>query len=115
MADIKQYTDIGHINPKDKLWIFLDDDLQVVSAGKRRTHTSVWGIETNIESCWRGRYEVATGYCSITPSEFQLNMRRPPSWLLTLLRNQFSVVRFYYFVDGVDSFSPNPNSKETEE
>lgn len=111
MEKIKQWTDIGHNNPQDNVWILIDNDLQVVSAGKGRTHTSVWGVETNVESHWRGRYEVSTGYCSIAPSEQGLNFRRPPRGLLVLLREQFSVVRFYYFADGVDSFSPNPNSE----
>ncbi len=110
--DIKQYADIGHGSPKDLVWIAIDSDLQVVSAGKNRTHTSVWGLETNIEGHWRGRYDVATGYCSIATSEFEIHMRRPPRWLLTLLRDQFSVVKFYYFADGIESFSPNPRKSK---
>lgn len=105
---IKQWTDIGHGHPQDKLWIILNDDIEVVSAGKGRTHMSIWDVETNVEEHWRGRYEVKTGYCSIAPSEYKLHMRRPPEWLLSLLRTQFSVVRFYLFTDGVESFSPNP-------
>ncbi len=110
MAKIK-YTDIGHSHRNDILWIMIDDELNVISAGESRTHELVWGGETNIEDHWRGRYELSTAYCSIVPPSGKLGLRRPPGGILSQLRQRFSVVRFYYFTDGVQSFSPNPHRK----
>lgn len=110
MAKIK-YTDIGHSRPNDVLWIWIDDELQVLSAGSSRTHELVWGGDVKIEDYWKGRYEQSTGYCSITPPASKLGLRRPPSSILDILKNRFSIVRFYFFTDGVDSFSPNPRKK----
>ena len=109
MKKIVSYEDIGHSRKDDILWIFLDDHLQIVSAGSNRTHMGVWGVDTNIEECWRGRYEVRTGLCSIVAPESKSHLRRPPEWILSLLRGGFGVVEFHYFYDGgVDAFEPNP-------
>lgn len=80
-----------------------------------RTHELVWGGETKIEDHWRGRYDTGTAFCSIVPPQDKLGRKRPPDGLLTLLRHRFSVVRFYYFTDGVESFSPNPKNNLDDE
>lgn len=108
MSSKIKYTDIGHSKPNDVLWILIDHDMFTLTAGQSRTHELIWGGEARIDDCWKGRYELGTGYCSITPPEKQMGRRRPPDEILSLLRSRFSIVRFYFFTDGVDSFSPNP-------
>lgn len=105
-----QYEDIGHSNKDDILWIFLDDQIQIVSAGSNRTHMSIWGVDVNVEDYWRGRYEIRTGFCSIAAPESKMHLRRPPRWVLSELQSHFSVVEFHYFYEsGADSFEPNPH------
>lgn len=107
MSKLK-YTDIGHGDPNDVIWIIIDDEMFMMPAGLGRTHELIWGGDTNIENHWRGRYDIRTGRCSITPPGKQLGRRRPPEIITSELRQRFSVVRFFYFADGQDSFSPNP-------
>jgi hypothetical protein len=102
------YTDIGHSNPNDILWILIDFDFHSLSAGLSRTHELVWSGDVQIEDCWRGRYEVKTGYCSIVPPSSFPARRRPPQTILDTLTSKFSIFRFYFFADGVEAFSPNP-------
>lgn len=110
MSQMK-YTDIGHSKPNDVIWIQIDGDLFMLTAGQSRTHELIWGGEVDIEEHWRGRFELDTGYCSIAPPAKSLNRRRPPDSLLSQLNRQFNVMRFYYFTGGVDSFTPNPREK----
>ena len=110
MTQIK-YTDIGHSHKNDILWIMIEDELNVIAAGESRTHELVWGGEANIEDHWRGRYELSTAYCSIVPPNTKLGLRRPPNGILSQLRDRFSIVRFCYFTNGAQSFSPNPRKR----
>lgn len=112
MAQVK-YTDIGHAHPNDILWILVDGDMWTMPAGQSRTHELIWGGDVKIEDHWRGRYDMATAYCSIAPPKKSIGRRRPPETLLSELRSRFSIVRFYYFADGVQSFSPNPKRVKT--
>ncbi len=112
MAQIK-YTDIGHSKPNDVLWVQVDGDLWVMPAGQNRTHELVWGGDVNIDEHWRGRFELGSGFCSITPPIKSIGRRRPPESLLSQLNQQFNVMRFYYFTDGVDSFTPNPREAKS--
>jgi hypothetical protein len=107
---IKQYTDIGHDSPHDLIWIFLPDGLNKVRSGATFTHELLWGPE--IVNCWRGRYEVATGFCSIVPPENCVTGTRPPLFLVDMLNANFAPVRFYYFKNGIVSFSPNPKRRK---
>lgn len=107
MAQVK-YTDIGHGSPNDVLWMFADDTLYAMPAGMSRTHELVWGGDKTIDDHWKGRYETGTGYCSITPPASSMSRRMPPQWLRDALNQQFGVVRFYYFANVEDEFSPNP-------
>lgn len=106
-----KYTDIGHSNPNDAIWILFEDELIVMPAGQSRTHELIWGGEIDIEDHWRGRRDYVTAFCSIAPPQNKLGLRRPPKALLTALRDRFSIARFYYFTDGVDSFSPSLKDK----
>jgi hypothetical protein len=104
------YTDIGHSDPKDILWIILGQDFQMVMAGATLTHELLWDKE--IEQSWRGRYERSTSYCSIVPPS-GVKYGRPPQNLLDTLTSQFSIIKFFYFADGaVDEFEPNPSRRK---
>ena len=113
---IRQYTDIGHRSPEDAIWLFDGRDIQMVKSGRPsgqieepRTHHRIWGAAS--DDLWHGRYEAKTGLCSIVPAYGEENFRRPPAALLELLKSHFSVVRFYFFAGGVESFSPNPGKE----
>lgn len=107
---IIRYTDIGHSDPKDTLWLLQGAAFESVSVGagggRPLTHEGLWGGEAN--DYWHGRYDVATGFCSIVPPHEETNYKRPPAALLEILKSHFSVVRFYFFSRGVESWSPNP-------
>ncbi len=104
------YTDIGHGDPNDVIWIVRGYDIEKIAAGFDRTHELIWG-ETATLNHWRGRYDVRTAFCSIAPPENSI-MRRPPSALLEMLGREFSIVRFYFFKDGVQSITPNPRKRK---
>lgn len=106
MSTITQYMDIGHADPKDIIWIFRDLQIEKVMAGQTLTHGRLWG-EEEIKNHWRGRYERKTGYCSIVAPVGEL-VKRPHRPLLEELKLNFHIVRFYFFADGIESFSPNP-------
>lgn len=108
MAKRISYTDIGHSAPNDILWVWVDGDLWTIPAGQSRTHELVWGADLVMEKHWKGRYEQSTALCSITPPEDKLGLRRPPGHILEALKRKFSIVRFHFFADGDDVFSPNP-------
>ncbi len=109
------YSDIGHSSKHDVLWILIDYSMQVLTVGSvGRTHEMMWGEDIEIDNCcWRGRYEPSTGFCSIVPPRTQSYMRRPPQEIQMLLQWRFSVVKFHFFADQVDSFEPN-NKKDRE-
>ena len=101
---IRQYTDIGHKAPDDIIWLWERDDLlttkAVTSRGQTEPHSHwrLWGSEA--QEHWKGRFEEATGFCSIAPPYGEENTVRPPSALLDALVAAFKVARFYYFRCG---------------
>jgi hypothetical protein len=106
---VREYMDIGHADPRDVLWFFNRDTLEIetTSAARDQTHEKKWGM-LECERTWRGRYEVTTGRVSIAPPLSGKISDRPPETLLRLLNEKFDVVRFYYFEGMPVSFSPNP-------
>ncbi len=93
-----KYTDIGHSNQNDVLWILIEDDLYFIEAGFDRTHELAWGGIGDVTNCWRGRLEHQTYRCSIAcPSE---QISAPPETLLGRLRKRLNVGVFYYFSNG---------------
>lgn len=108
------YTDIGHNSEADILWIILDGELNTMRRGGNWTHELLWGED--IVKCWRGRYEIATGKCSIAPPESAIGKAyRPPMSVWNKLTSAFPVFRFYYFADVADEFSPNPRDRRDRE
>ena len=93
-----EYTSIGHGNPKDIIWIFMDEELNKVTRGETLTHTLLWGKD--IDNYWRGRYEKSTGYCSIAPPADKLMYARPSQAILDILTSNFSVTKFFYFAQS---------------
>lgn len=106
------YTDIGHSDKNDVLWILVDGSFYSLAAGSSRTHELVWGGDNEIEKCWRGRFEVQTGFCTIAPPSHLAAFRRPPQNILDTLTSNFSIVKFYFFTDGVEEFEPNPSRRK---
>jgi hypothetical protein len=103
-----QYTDIGHSDPDDMLWILHNDKLDVVkrvtsAGGEPWTHWTLWGGEMN--ECWRGRYEARTGFCSLSAPRGDTGSQ-PPAALLETLKARFRVAAFYFFPDGASSAVP---------
>jgi hypothetical protein len=107
MRKITKWTDIGLSDPRDVLWIMRGLDFESVSVGAKGgewTHHAIWGI--NIGGNWRGRYEIATGFCSIIPPHGEESRKRAPAALLDILKLRFSIKRFYFFSRIVQSFAP---------
>lgn len=99
------YTDIGHNNLDDRIWLLQGDTMHVIrtgdgvaASGSPWTHWSVWGDEVDLS--WHGRFEVLTGRCSVVPPVSSLTPRRPPQELISMLKRRFVVRRFVYFGDG---------------
>lgn len=113
MAKEIEYTDIGHSDDRDIIWILTipDLDFRQRRSGRTGTHEIFWGNELKIEDHWRGRYEISTGYCSIAPP-LGLELQKPHSTILDLLKSKFDPTKFYFFSGGVESFSPNPREGE---
>jgi hypothetical protein len=108
MAKKINYWQIGHANPEDVIWIMRGLQFEQIKAGSH-AHETLFGKD--YERFWRGRYEVKTGFCSIAPPSTVSGYKRPPQVLLNILVSHFSVVRFFYFADGVEDFTPNPGRK----
>ncbi len=102
------YTDIGHTQPNDILWIIIDDELFMIPAGSFRTHELVWGGDIKIEDSMRGRFETTTGYCSVALHSCYPKNERPTRKFLDRLEKQFPVVKYWLFLNGenTDSFYP---------
>lgn len=110
-AKSKHYWQIGHKSPDDVIWLMSGYDFNAITAGPHFhkgpcTHEMLFGKDS--ENYWRGRYERLTGFCSILPPALWQGHKRPPQVILDTLKARFSVVRFYFFSDGVESFTPNP-------
>jgi hypothetical protein len=104
---ITVYTDIGHDDPRDLLWLFTGGQVDHVRSGQTFTHEIIYGtVET--DNHWRGRFEVATGFCSIAAPIDQEGLM-PPKGLLQLLRDAFPVTKFHYFTSREHTaISSNP-------
>ena len=92
---VEKYTDIGHNDPKDILWIVWRGKVETAVSEDALSHVQHWGLEA-VTNCWRGRFEVLTGRCSITPPE-GLNSRHPPQALTKALDGLFPVREFHIF------------------
>lgn len=104
---VKVYTDIGHDDPRDVIWLYREGRVDQMTAGGEFTHEKLYGL-VRTENSWRGRYEVSTGYCSIAAPLSQTG-RHPPKILTDMLSAAFSVTKFHIFYGHVvESFSPNP-------
>lgn len=93
----KMYYHIGHADPKDVIWAWIDGELVTYVAGNL-THETIWGKA--IERRWRGRYEVATKRLSIlspAQSQGQNWQRIPPIALQDALESSFGTKDIYYF------------------
>ncbi len=96
-----EYTDIGHAHPNDVIWILIGGELRHMSAGYVRTHELIWGGDVKIEDHWRGRFEVATGYCSVAWPHGSL--ANPPEYLVVLLNEHFKISKFYCFINDMSA------------
>ena len=102
------YWRIGHSDPEDIIWLMDSYNLNQITAGDN-SHENLFGKD--YENHWRGRYEKSTGFCSIAPPKDETGYKRPPQVLLDILKGRFSVTRFHFFSDGVESFTPNPRGR----
>src|ERR1700734_2128375 len=93
------YTEIGHGDPNDMLWIQILGKIYTISAGLSRTHELVWGAEVKIENVWRGRFERKTGRCSIAPPVMDNSPVPEQSIVDQLVLHFNTATEMFYFQD----------------
>ncbi len=111
MSREKVYTDVGHNDEDDVLWILIDMDLQYCRCGGM---THMWAFDltrAQLDKHWRGRYEVSTGLCSVAPPASWPSTRQLPSAVRDTLSAHFKVSDFEFFHHGYQRISPNPGRR----
>ena len=95
-----QYTDIGHRDKWDQLWLLVDGTLEtskrVTSEDQAEpwTHWLLWGGET--KHLWHGRYDVVSSLCSIVRPVGNPSMEELVE-CVNLLGDRFLVDKFVLF------------------
>lgn len=90
-----RYYHIGHADPEDTIWIWLDGSL-ILHRAESHSHEGLYGKAAS-EQNWRGRFEKRTRRLSVLAPVGHPENLLPPRWLQDRLEYAFGTDEIYYF------------------